>query len=777
MDLQLEDLSPEDRSALPYNHPLLDDYASRVASQHGVDPSLLLAIKNHGEKSGSKSVSSANARGVMQTIPSTQKSLGITDPTDPLQSIDGGAKYLSQISKQLKTSDPSVIAAAYHAGPNSKPAAGNFDGSPITKAYADRVSKYVASRSQPQPNQAATEPTLPGGVTVDDLSPDDKMAYMAQLRKSNPGMYDPTYGNSFGQNALEGAGKFFADTGSGIRQLSANALNPITRALNGKDILPQDYAGERERRVQDDALMRTVGGNTGYLGAGALSLALPGGVVSKGATAVANPVVRALSNPVARAAVARYLPVSLTAGALSTLTPTTAPGERGDNAMVAAAMGPVMDKGSELMARAARPAVQWVGDHVRGLGPLLRRSFNATATPTERQVVARAVANDVPVYPQQLDNPGMTLSGGQAAGQSDALTRAMNATHGSESSDIPGALADSRQRLSDVYDGILGNKTIHLNAQSGPAPANGIASNGPQSPSNFVQQMQNIRANYLSAKPMSTPDTELLNTLDSAIAHASNNGTLNGRQYQNYLRDYAAGASRAQRSGISNNVMTGAPDHEAAAAYRQMAGVLETQAASAIPPWQQDMFRTANRQFRNMKTLESLAPPDITSDFNPTTVARKLQRAPGGVFDSSDPTLQDLARFGSTYMGMDANTGKRSLWQQGKHLAKQAAPYALTGLGEGALIASGQNHGSDEDGVLTKVAKASAIPLAFMAAAAAGRGALNTGVNLNQLNEPRGAIADTIRAMRLAPTAAALATQHRDAPMRIELNSMLGDDQ
>jgi hypothetical protein len=762
--LRLEDLAPEDRTSLPYNHPLLDDYAVRMAKEHGIDPSVVLAIKNAGERSGSKSVSSAKARGVMQTIPSTQKEMGVEDPTDPMQSIMGGAKYLAQISKKLGTTDPMVIAAAYHAGPSSKPATGNFDGSPVTKAYAQRVSSHVSRNpykdAAPSSSQVSSDvPTLPPGVSLDDLTDDDKAAFLASARKKDP-MLDPTSGSSFGQNALEGVGKFFSDTGSGIRQIAANVANPITQALSGKDILPQDYEGERERKILDAPLMDTVGGNVGYVGAGAASLAIPGGVVSKFAGAGAAPIASAMTNPIARAAAARYLPVAATAGALSTLTPTTAPGERATNAAVSAALGPVMDKGGELIGRVARPAINWLGDRAN-LGPLLRKSFNATATPTERQAVARAVIEDVPVYPQQLDNPGSTLPKGKADAQSEALTRAMNSTHGSSSSDIPGALADSRQRLSDVYDSILNGRVIHLNTQSGPAPANGITSNGPASPSNFVQGLQDIRRNYLGAKPMSTPDTELLNTIDMAIAHANNSGTLTGRQFQNYLRDYAAGASRARKSGISNNVMTGAPDHEAADAYHQLIGALENQAMPSIPQWQQHAFRQANRQFRNMKTLEGLAPADISADFNPTTVARKLQRTPGMTFDQGDPTLQDLARFGATFMGMDANTGKQSLWQQGKKFAKTAAPYIATGLGEGAIIASGQGHNED-DGVLTKVAKASVLPLAVMGAAAAGRGSLNKRIGLSQLNEPRGALADLTRILQTSPGVAAAIAQQRD---------------
>ena len=758
--LRLEDLDPSDRSKLPYNHPMLDDYATRRAIQLGIDPKLALAIKNAGEKSGSTSVSSANARGVMQTIPDTGNAMGVKDPTDPVQSINGGTKYLAQLAAQLKTKDPKVLAAAYHAGPQSKPAAGDMTGSPKTEAYVDRVTKHIADNT-PSETPHPDAPQLPPGISYNDLTPEDKIAYNKARYKADP-KSDPTYGNSFGQNALIGAGKFFADTGSGLRQLAAIPANAVSQALNGKDIMTPDYEGEQERKVNDAALMNTWGGNIGYGGAAAATLALPGGVVSKGATGLLRPAVAAINNPVVRAAAARYAPIAATGGALSILTPTTAPGERTTNAVVGAALGPVADKGGELIGRAARPVIQWLGDHAN-LGPVLRKSFNATATPNEQQVVARAVMNDVPVYPQQLDTPGIDIGKDLAGDQSAALTRAMNSTHGSASDDIHGALADSRSRLSDVYDQILGNKVIRLNTPSGPPPANGIGTNGTQSPNNFSQRLMDIRDAYLQSKPMSTPDQGLLQDIDSALAHSNNGGTLTGRQYQNYLRDYSAAGSRARKTSIVNNVQTGSPDHEAADAYSQMIDALHDQASTAIPPWQQDLFRETNRQFRNMKTLEGLAPADLTSDFNPTTVARKLQRTPGLQFDAGDPTLQDLAQFGSTFMGTDANQSKQSLWQQGKQFAKTAAPYIATGLGEGAIIASGNSHPSEDDGPITKVAKASVLPLAALAALAATKGSLNKRITLDQLNEPRGALADWARLIQPAPSMEAILRAH--APM------------
>ena len=789
MGLQLEDLLPEDRAGLPYSHPLLDDYAARMAKEHGVDPSLVLAIKNAGEKSGSKSVSSANARGVMQTIPGTQKMLGIEDPTDPVQSIAGGAKYLAMLGKQLNTTDPTVLAAAYHAGPKSRTVAGDFEGSPKTKAYAERVVQHISA--SPIAAQAATVqqpatpmPKLPDGLTLDDLSPEDKMEVLAAARKADPGMFDPTHGNSFGQNALIGAGKFFSDTGSGMRQIAANALNPITQALNGKDLIPQDYEGEKERRVQDNALMHTWGGNLGYAGAGAASLALPGGIVAKMAGKVATPIAAALSKP----ALATALTTAGTGAALSTLTPTVAPGERGTNAAISAVAGPILEKGVNVVAgsKPVTKALEWLGDHVN-LGPLLRKSFNAGATPEARHVVAKTIMNDVPVYPQQLDDPGMNLAKGQAEDQASRLTKAIMATTGQDTDNIPGGLAAARAKAGELYDYALKGKVIPLSTPTGPMPANALVrpAGTPAPPNQFSQNIKDILTEYRDSRPTLQPHSGLFTDAEAVMDLANQGGKLTGPQLKNLIREYQAAANAASRTGMANGQVTNAADHNAATAYRKMADALRDQAAKSggMTTDELSAFKTANQRWRNIELLDSLAPADINADFNMTTVARKLARqnghAPDTRFPGGTTDIQDLSNFGASYMGMDANTGKYGLWKQAKATGKNMLPIFAAGLGEGAIINAGNDH-SDNEGALTKVAKASVLPLAVLLAAAAGRGSLNKPVTLNALNQPRGALADWSRHVpkALSSQLAAAISQHRwpdeeaEPSPRIELRGM-----
>ena len=62
--------------------------------------------------------SPAGARGLCQLMPGTARALGVTDVTDPAQSLEGGAKYLRQQLDRFG-GDYTKALAAYNAGPGA----------------------------------------------------------------------------------------------------------------------------------------------------------------------------------------------------------------------------------------------------------------------------------------------------------------------------------------------------------------------------------------------------------------------------------------------------------------------------------------------------------------------------------------------------------------------------------------------------------------------------------------------------------------------------------
>lgn len=116
-----------------------DDYFKKAAQKYNVSESLLKAIARAESNFNAKSVSSAGAMGVMQLMPATAKSLGVSNPYDPEQNIMGGAKCISQKLKEFN-GDERLALAAYNAGSG---AVKRYGGVPsYCKAYVNRVQSY-----------------------------------------------------------------------------------------------------------------------------------------------------------------------------------------------------------------------------------------------------------------------------------------------------------------------------------------------------------------------------------------------------------------------------------------------------------------------------------------------------------------------------------------------------------------------------------------------------------------------------------------------------------
>jgi soluble lytic murein transglycosylase-like protein len=93
-------------------------------------------------------VSRAGAMGLMQLMPKTARSMGVSDPFDARQNILGGARYLRLLANRFK-GDLVLTVAAYNAGHG---AVEKYEGIPPykeTQRYVRRVLKhYYAYRSE-----------------------------------------------------------------------------------------------------------------------------------------------------------------------------------------------------------------------------------------------------------------------------------------------------------------------------------------------------------------------------------------------------------------------------------------------------------------------------------------------------------------------------------------------------------------------------------------------------------------------------------------------------
>ncbi len=139
LELKREDLS----SPIPVKAKdrLFNPIIREVAGRHDMDPALIKAIIMAESGHNPKAVSKRGAKGLMQLMPITAKSLGVEDVFDPEHNIKAGVVYFKKLLNQFD-GDVKLALAAYNAGSRK---VRKYKGIPpfkATKVYIRKVFRY-----------------------------------------------------------------------------------------------------------------------------------------------------------------------------------------------------------------------------------------------------------------------------------------------------------------------------------------------------------------------------------------------------------------------------------------------------------------------------------------------------------------------------------------------------------------------------------------------------------------------------------------------------------
>lgn len=122
----------------------LDAIFDEAASKYGVDAKFLKAIAKCESDFSTECTSRSGAMGIMQLMPQTAASLGVTNAYDPYQNIMGGARYISEKLAQYN-GDKSLALAAYNAGSGNVAKYGGIPPFKETQNYIAKVMAYYNS--------------------------------------------------------------------------------------------------------------------------------------------------------------------------------------------------------------------------------------------------------------------------------------------------------------------------------------------------------------------------------------------------------------------------------------------------------------------------------------------------------------------------------------------------------------------------------------------------------------------------------------------------------
>jgi soluble lytic murein transglycosylase-like protein len=118
-----------------------DELIRDTARVYGVEPALVKAVIRVESGFDPEAVSPKGAQGLMQLMPVTARSHGVSDVQDPRENIRGGVRHLRRLLDRFNN-DYKLAVAAYNAGSTAVRRHGGLPPYAETRQYVDRVLRF-----------------------------------------------------------------------------------------------------------------------------------------------------------------------------------------------------------------------------------------------------------------------------------------------------------------------------------------------------------------------------------------------------------------------------------------------------------------------------------------------------------------------------------------------------------------------------------------------------------------------------------------------------------
>lgn len=163
---------------------MFDHHVEAASRVYNVSPDLVRAVIGVESEFDQWAVSSKGARGLMQLMPATARSLGVLDSFDARQNIFGGTQHLRILLDEF-AGDITLVLAAYNAGSGAVRRYGGVPPYRETRGYVQKVQSLLGGFSAAAPRGDAAAFYVPS--TGSGLRPSPTSARPApRARKLEP---------------------------------------------------------------------------------------------------------------------------------------------------------------------------------------------------------------------------------------------------------------------------------------------------------------------------------------------------------------------------------------------------------------------------------------------------------------------------------------------------------------------------------------------------------------------------------------------------------------
>jgi Transglycosylase SLT domain len=141
----------------------IEKYVQQSAQRHQVDPKLVRAVIQVESDYDTHAVSNKGAMGLMQLMPATAQRLGVANPFNAGQNIEGGVNYLKYLL-DLFGGDVSLSLAAYNSGEGRVLRRGGVPQIPETVNYVHKVRSLYDPGAKNNHSEGKSKPAKPVAI-------------------------------------------------------------------------------------------------------------------------------------------------------------------------------------------------------------------------------------------------------------------------------------------------------------------------------------------------------------------------------------------------------------------------------------------------------------------------------------------------------------------------------------------------------------------------------------------------------------------------------------